>query len=705
VGVAVCGAAAVESDEPFRVRLRNASGATIQDQNGRVTISNDDAAAALPTVAINDVTAPEGNTGTSARQFAATLSAASSQTVTVQFAFAAPPTDAATRGTACGAGIDVALAASGTLTFPPSVTTQPIPFTVCGDVVDENDEAFDVVLSSPAGATIGDGTGRGTITDNDAGPALPSLSVSNGTKVEGTTGTTQTQHMGFTVTLSAASSQPVRVSLATTSTGSAILGATCAPTVDLQQLQATITFPPDVQSLPLGVTLCGDALDEPDETFDIVLSNPTGATIADGTGRGTITDDDLPGPPTDLTVDVRQAGAAPAIATGTNVAFVFTVANVGSTSVTNVVTRVSIPFGFTALVPSAAAGTGITCDGVGRVAGSTDPHIVRCTATNVAFNSQKEFRITAAAPATITGSSQSFTVTAQVDPDATISEGTAGEGNNSDNLTVSIVTMADLDVDLPNAPGQALTTQVAPDLVYLANVDNRGDRAASNLLVRFTLPKDVAFVRVEENKLGTCLQNSTASDGSLHVNCTLSSLPAGERRSVRIIARFPGLVPDGVQVTFAAAVDPNNSVPERNETDNTAFMITTVRARSDLQLSGTARNFETAVGPIFDAGDLFAIQLKLRVKNNGPFASAPTIVEATWPAGFSAALVGCFNRCNVPAIAPGQDVSVPFFAVHSLNSGQIRVTPTVDPQQRIFDPILGNNTLTFDKDLSVLEDP
>jgi hypothetical protein len=260
--------------------------------------------------------------------------------------------------------------------------------------------------------------------------------------------------------------------------------------------------------------------------------------------------------------------------------------------------------------------------------------------------------------------------------------------------------MADLDVDLPNAPGQALTTQVAPDLVYLANVDNRGDRAASNFLVRFTLPKDVAFVRVEENKLGTCLQNSTASDGSLHVNCTLSSLPAGERRGVRIIARFPGLVPDGVQVTFAAAVDPNNSVPERNETDNTAFMITTVRARSDLQIAGTARNFTTAVGPLFDAGDRFAVQLRLTVRNNGPFGSAPTVVEATWPAGFSAALVGCFSRCNIPALAPGQSESATFFGVHSLESGQARLAPTVDPQQRIFDPILGNNTVTFNVDLS-----
>ena len=42
------------------------------------------------------------------------------------------------------------------------------------------------------------------------------------------------------------------------------------------------------------VTILGDVIDESDETFFLNLSNPTNATIADGTSIVTIMDDDQP---------------------------------------------------------------------------------------------------------------------------------------------------------------------------------------------------------------------------------------------------------------------------------------------------------------------------------------------------------------------------------------------------------------------------
>ena len=46
--------------------------------------------------------------------------------------------------------------------------------------------------------------------------------------------------------------------------------------------------------------MVGDLLDEPNETFAVVLSNSTGPTISDSRGDGTITDDDM------LTIDVAD---------------------------------------------------------------------------------------------------------------------------------------------------------------------------------------------------------------------------------------------------------------------------------------------------------------------------------------------------------------------------------------------------------------
>ncbi len=107
---------------------------------------------------IDDVSVPEGNAGTVPATFAVTLSAPSSQTVTVQYVTA--------NGTAVAPG-DYA-AASGVLTFVPGETTRQLSVAVAGDTAVEVDETFLVSLSNPSNALIGDAQGIGTILDDDA---------------------------------------------------------------------------------------------------------------------------------------------------------------------------------------------------------------------------------------------------------------------------------------------------------------------------------------------------------------------------------------------------------------------------------------------------------------------------------------------------------------------------------------------------------
>src|SRR5207249_3985573 len=122
-------------------------------------------------LSINDVTITEGNTGTTAAVFTVTLSTASSQTVTVNYATA--------DGTA-RAGSDYT-GTAGTLTFAPGVTTQTLTVAVLGDTRNEANETFFVNLT-PSNATIADGQGQGTILNDDA---LPALSINNVTVTEG----------------------------------------------------------------------------------------------------------------------------------------------------------------------------------------------------------------------------------------------------------------------------------------------------------------------------------------------------------------------------------------------------------------------------------------------------------------------------------------------------------------------------------------
>ncbi|MDY3554378.1 Calx-beta domain-containing protein [Gemmata sp. JC717] len=133
------------------------------------------------------------------------------------------------------------------------------------------------------------GTGNDVVVT--VGP--PAVSIGNVTAAEGNAGGTS---FTFTVTLSTASTQTVTVSYATVA-GTATAGADYTPAA------GTLTFAPGETSKT--VTVLGDTTVEPDETFTVVLSNPTNATIGTGTGTGTITNDDA------ATATVISGGGAP----------------------------------------------------------------------------------------------------------------------------------------------------------------------------------------------------------------------------------------------------------------------------------------------------------------------------------------------------------------------------------------------------------
>jgi aryl-phospho-beta-D-glucosidase BglC (GH1 family) len=276
ITVKVTGDTTVESDETFNVALSSPSGATIARGTAVGTITNDDVAPA-PTISIANASVAEGNSGTSNASFTVTLSNASTAPVTVGYS--------TSNGTAT-AGTDFT-AASGTLTFAPGSTSQTITVKVTGDSTVESDETFNVTLASPTGGTISKGTAVGTIINDDVAAPPPSITISNASVAEGNSGT---NNATFTVTLSNAASTPVTVAYAT-SNGTATAGA------DYTATSGTLTFAPGTTSQTVTVQVTGDTTVESDETFNVTLSSPTGATLAKATAVGTITNDDVT-PPT-----------------------------------------------------------------------------------------------------------------------------------------------------------------------------------------------------------------------------------------------------------------------------------------------------------------------------------------------------------------------------------------------------------------------
>ncbi|MET0552949.1 MAG: FG-GAP-like repeat-containing protein [Vicinamibacteria bacterium] len=230
-----------------------------------------------PAVSIADLAVAEGNQGPTAANLALTLTRASGVPVTVAYA---------TGGGTATPGTDYT-AATGVVTFPPGTTARTLTLAVTGDPMDEPNETFQVTLSAPAGATLGDGQSVVTIVDDDPTPVLR---VSDCAVVEGNAGTTV---CGLTVTLSSPSASGVTFILAT-SAGSA------TPGVDFVPVGPVSTqFPPGSTAVLVPVHVNGDTSVETDEAFALDISNVANATVADAQGTGTILDDDAPSPSDD----------------------------------------------------------------------------------------------------------------------------------------------------------------------------------------------------------------------------------------------------------------------------------------------------------------------------------------------------------------------------------------------------------------------
>jgi Calx-beta domain/PASTA domain/RTX calcium-binding nonapeptide repeat (4 copies) len=117
--------------------------------------------------------------------------------------------------------------------------------------------------------------------------APPALSVSDVAVTEGNAGTTNAI---FTVSLDVESGQAVSVDYATAD------GTANAPP-DYAPQGGTLQFAPGETKKTIAIAVNGETLFEPSETFFVTLTNANSAAIADGTGIGTIVNDDASAPP------------------------------------------------------------------------------------------------------------------------------------------------------------------------------------------------------------------------------------------------------------------------------------------------------------------------------------------------------------------------------------------------------------------------
>ena len=237
-----------------------------------VVLADDDEMTVSRVLSIADAQASEG---AGEVRFAVTLDGPSAAEVTADYATVNP---VGSSDPVAEPGIDYKSVA-GTLTFAPGEVSKTIRVPIVDDDLDEPDETFALVLSDLRGATLGRGSARGAILDDDEPPAL---------SIAGDTGPEDVGELVFSVTLMARALTEVTVNYAT-------MDDTAVAGDDYGQVEGTLTFAPGETAKRIRVAVVDDAVDEADEeVFAVRLSGPSGATLAHALATGVIRDDDEP---------------------------------------------------------------------------------------------------------------------------------------------------------------------------------------------------------------------------------------------------------------------------------------------------------------------------------------------------------------------------------------------------------------------------
>ncbi len=294
-----------EGAETFTFTIAGPSNATLGTAVATITINDDDVA---PTISIADVSIAEG--GTTAL---VTITASHASSATLNFNYAT------SNGTALS-GSDYGSTSGGSSIAPLATTTQ-VGIGITQDILDEDDETFNVTISAPSFGTISDAVGVVTITDDDAAPDVQ-FSVASGSAGEGSgTGTA-------TVILATASGKTVSVDY------QVVGGTATGGGGDFTLANGTLTFAPGDVSEDINITIVNDLTLDPGETILLSLSNPVNSALgAQGTHTFTITDNETPAVLTISEIDPYDFGV---IAVGGVGERTFTLTNTGGVAATGI---------------------------------------------------------------------------------------------------------------------------------------------------------------------------------------------------------------------------------------------------------------------------------------------------------------------------------------------------------------------------------
>jgi len=279
----------------------------------------------------------------------------------------------------------------------------------------------------------------------------------------------------------------------------------------------------------------------------------------------------------DLTISKMQLSPNPAnTARNAVVTYVIKVGNDGTDPVVGVKVRDTLPAG-SRYIEATGTNSFLCTQGV--------PGFVDCVGGQIAAMAS----LVSPAAATITikvfapDTPGTYTNQVEADPDHTIAEGNEFNNNASAQTTVANGgngAFNDLQItktgDMKVKPGDPIN--------YSIQVRNVGTDAALNVTVQDTLPAGVTFVSASD--AAPAVPGAfTCSQGAGIVNCSGATIdPFPSLRTILITVTAPNKV--GVLRNQAVA-DPQNAIPEGDETNNSGHWDTSVESQIDLSVTKT----------------------------------------------------------------------------------------------------------------------
>ncbi len=280
------------------------------------------------------------------------------------------------------------------------------------------------------------------------------------------------------------------------------------------------------------------------------------------------------------------------------------------------------------------------------------------------------------------GVTQSFTIVAHVDADATgplvntadvtTSTPDPSSSNNTSSVTTT-VTPAPADVSISKSAPTAAS--VGTNVTYTIVVTNAGPATANNVVVTDTLPA------------GTMLVSSSAGcTGTTTITCTVGTLAANASATITLVVQMPQ-TPQTVTNTASVTTTSNDPTPGN---DAASAQTGVAPAAVDLAIAKTTPFEAMLVG----SNATYTIVLT----NNGPETASDVVITDALPTGttFVSSSAGCTGTttvtCNVGTLTAGQTVTYTIVVTLPPTPQTVMNTATVSTSSN--DPVPGNNSST-----------